>query len=181
MRKAISNLRVDKLKRRGLLTGYYHKYQTLKTVRLGWFHCRNIRVHVDLRQTVSIVPRIMFYKKRYHIHLLVRTFRASEPAQFRSPFYDPKSFASKSNPMSQSTPTYHPIATACAEELVRNRQAAANIVLWSGWFCPFSQRTWIALEEKGLPYQYKEVNPYLKEETFLGISEQSSRSTSMNR
>jgi hypothetical protein len=91
MRKAISNLRVDKLKRRGLLTGYYHKYQTLKTVRLGWFHCRNIRVHVDLRQTVSIVPRIMFYKKRYHIHLLVRTFRASEPAQFRSPFYDPKS------------------------------------------------------------------------------------------
>ena len=30
------------------------------------------------------------------------------------------------------------------------------------------QRTWIALEEKGVPYQYKEVNPYKKEKHFLG-------------
>ncbi|EHK51077.1 hypothetical protein TRIATDRAFT_83908 [Trichoderma atroviride IMI 206040] len=72
--------------------------------------------------------------------------------------------------MSRPTPKYHPIATAYAQELVRNHQAATNIVLWSGWFCPFSQRTWIALEEMGLPYQYKEVNPYLKEEAFLAVS-----------
>ena len=36
-------------------------------------------------------------------------------------------------------------------------------------FCPFVQRTWIALEEKGIPYQYKEVNPYKKEKHFLGM------------
>ncbi len=35
-------------------------------------------------------------------------------------------------------------------------------------FCPFVQRTWIALEEKGIPYQYKEVNPYKRESHFLG-------------
>lgn len=134
-RKAISNPPVDKLKRRSLLT---IAINILKMVRLGWFHRRNIRVHVDIRQTVSIVRRIMFYKKQYHIHLLLRKFRASESAHFRSPSYNPESFSSKSNPMSRPTPTYHPIATACAEELVKIRQAAANIVLWSGWFCPFS-------------------------------------------
>lgn len=30
------------------------------------------------------------------------------------------------------------------------------------------QRVWIALEERGIPYQYKEVNPYKKEKHFLG-------------
>lgn len=27
---------------------------------------------------------------------------------------------------------------------------------------PFVQRVWLALEEKGIDYQYKEVNPYKK-------------------
>ena len=36
-------------------------------------------------------------------------------------------------------------------------------------FCPFVQRTWITLEEKGIPYQYNEVNPYKKEKHFLGV------------
>lgn len=31
-----------------------------------------------------------------------------------------------------------------------------------------NQRTWISLEEKGIPYQYVEVNPYKKEKHFLG-------------
>ena len=35
-------------------------------------------------------------------------------------------------------------------------------------FCPYVQRTWITLEERGVPYQYKEVNPYKKEKHFLG-------------
>ncbi|EIN06772.1 glutathione-S-transferase [Punctularia strigosozonata HHB-11173 SS5] len=37
-------------------------------------------------------------------------------------------------------------------------------------FCPFVQRTWITLEEKNIPYQYKEVNPYKKEKHFLDIN-----------
>ena len=35
-------------------------------------------------------------------------------------------------------------------------------------FCPYVQRAWITLEERGIPYQYKEVNPYKKENHFLG-------------
>jgi len=36
-------------------------------------------------------------------------------------------------------------------------------------FCPYVQRSWITLEEKRIPYQYKEVNPYKKEQHFLGL------------
>lgn len=31
---------------------------------------------------------------------------------------------------------------------------------YCGWFCPYAQRVWIALEELGLDYKYVEVNPY---------------------
>lgn len=40
----------------------------------------------------------------------------------------------------------------------------------SGWFCPFNQRVWIALEAKGILYQLKEVNPYKKEADFLKLN-----------
>jgi glutathione S-transferase len=78
----------------------------------------------------------------------------------------------------------HPHATGAALETVNAHQEPQDIVFWSGWcvcdtperlmklssihnitrFCPFNQRSWISLEEKGIPYQYKEVNPYKKEE-----------------
>ena len=32
------------------------------------------------------------------------------------------------------------------------------------------QRVWVVLEEKGLDYQYKEINPYKKEKEFLAIN-----------
>jgi len=35
---------------------------------------------------------------------------------------------------------------------------------------PFVQRVWIALEEKGIEYEYREVNPYAKEPHFLAIN-----------
>ncbi|KAJ7151722.1 glutathione-S-transferase [Mycena filopes] len=47
--------------------------------------------------------------------------------------------------------------------------ATCNL-FYAGWFCPYVQRTWITLEEKGVPYQYKEVNPYKKEKHFLDIN-----------
>lgn len=64
----------------------------------------------------------------------------------------------------------HPIATGKAADLVARHQGPAPIQLFAAWFCPFVQRIWIALEEKKVPYQYHEINPYKKEESFLKIN-----------
>ncbi|KAG6920031.1 hypothetical protein DXG01_010099 [Tephrocybe rancida] len=63
-----------------------------------------------------------------------------------------------------------PHATGPAEKLVAKHQEAQDLVYYSGWFCPYVQRGWIALEEKGIKYQYKEINPYKKERHFLDIN-----------
>ncbi|OCH86089.1 glutathione-S-transferase [Obba rivulosa] len=64
----------------------------------------------------------------------------------------------------------HPVATGRAAETVAKHQEPQELVFYAGWFCPYVQRSWIALEEKGIPYQYKEVNPYKKEKHFLEIN-----------
>jgi len=35
-------------------------------------------------------------------------------------------------------------------------------------FCPFTQKCWIALEERGIPYKYVETNPFNKDPALLG-------------
>ena len=42
----------------------------------------------------------------------------------------------------------------------RKRAARADTVLFSSWFCPYAQRAWIALEEKGVDYDWVEIDPY---------------------
>ena len=41
--------------------------------------------------------------------------------------------------------------------------------LYSAWFCPFAQRAWMALEQKGVSYEYTEVDPYKKTPEFLAV------------
>ncbi|ORY58840.1 putative glutathione-S-transferase theta, GST [Pseudomassariella vexata] len=56
----------------------------------------------------------------------------------------------------------HPVATGLAKETVDRHSSPQPLKLYAGWFCPFVQRVWLALEERGIPYQYVEVNPYHK-------------------
>lgn len=72
--------------------------------------------------------------------------------------------------MSSPDANIHDFATGVAANTVAQHQDAQSLVFYAGWFCPFVQRSWIALEEKGVPYQYKEVNPYKKEAHFLAIN-----------
>ncbi|KAH7095027.1 glutathione transferase omega-1 [Paraphoma chrysanthemicola] len=64
----------------------------------------------------------------------------------------------------------HPEATGLAAAIVKAHAAENPLKLYSGWFCPFVQRIWIALEEKSLPYQYIEVNPYHKPDSLLSLN-----------
>ena len=64
----------------------------------------------------------------------------------------------------------HPSATGPAAKIVSAHQSPAPLTLYSGWFCPFVQRVWSVLEEKKIPYQYVEVNPYHKPESLLKIN-----------
>ena len=41
--------------------------------------------------------------------------------------------------------------------------------LYNAWFCPFAQRAWIALLEKGVAFDYVEQDPYTKTPEWLAI------------
>ncbi|KAB8228749.1 uncharacterized protein BDW43DRAFT_290375 [Aspergillus alliaceus] len=64
----------------------------------------------------------------------------------------------------------HPEATGAARALVEKHRAERPLKLYAGWFCPFVQRVWLALEEKQIPYQYLEVNPYHKPQSLLSLN-----------
>ncbi|PWN49658.1 glutathione S-transferase [Violaceomyces palustris] len=66
----------------------------------------------------------------------------------------------------------HAVATGKAAELVKahSKPSPNGLIFYSGWFCPYVARVWIALEEKGVEYEYREINPYKKEESFLKIN-----------
>lgn len=42
--------------------------------------------------------------------------------------------------------------------------------LYCAWFCPFAQRAWIALEAKGVDFEYIEQDPYNKTPEWLSIN-----------
>jgi len=64
----------------------------------------------------------------------------------------------------------HPVATGAAKAIVDAHRAEQPLKLYSGWFCPFVQRAWTVLEEKNIPYEYIEVNPYDKPASLLELN-----------
>jgi glutathione S-transferase len=43
----------------------------------------------------------------------------------------------------------------------RRRASGPAVTLFSSWFCPYAQRAWVALEEAGVDYHWREIQPYL--------------------
>lgn len=64
----------------------------------------------------------------------------------------------------------HPEATGLAKQTVSSHTESQDLKLYSGWFCPFVQRAWLVLEEKKIPYEYIEVNPYHKPDSLLKLN-----------
>lgn len=44
---------------------------------------------------------------------------------------------------------------------MRSSQGSKEVKLFSSWFCPYAQRAWIALEEKGVDYEIVSIIPYV--------------------
>lgn len=66
--------------------------------------------------------------------------------------------------------TLHPHTSGRAAALANKHSADHGLKLYGGWFCPFVQRSWIALLEKNIPHQYVEINPYHKAPEFLALN-----------
>lgn len=63
-----------------------------------------------------------------------------------------------------------PEPSGAAGRLAARHAADQPLKLYGGWFCPFVQRAWITLVEKGIPHQYIEINPYRKEPEFIAMN-----------
>ena len=66
--------------------------------------------------------------------------------------------------------SYHKKATGAAAQTVKRHAREHEFKLFGSCFCPFVQRVWIALELKGVAYQYVEVDPYKKPQTLLEVN-----------
>ncbi|RAL63787.1 hypothetical protein DID88_003432 [Monilinia fructigena] len=66
--------------------------------------------------------------------------------------------------------TYHKRASGLALNTVKKHSKENDLKLFASCFCPFVQRVWIALEAKGIPYQYVEVDPYKKPQSLLEVN-----------
>lgn len=45
-----------------------------------------------------------------------------------------------------------------------------DVKFYSAWYCPFAQRTWMALDHLRQPYAYIETDPYKKSASWLDVS-----------
>ncbi|KAL7276132.1 hypothetical protein RUND412_000895 [Rhizina undulata] len=70
----------------------------------------------------------------------------------------------------KSQKTYHKKASGQAMQTVKRHSKNNELKLFGSCFCPFVQRVWIALEVKGLNYQYIEVDPYKKPQSLLEVN-----------
>lgn len=72
--------------------------------------------------------------------------------------------------MSKIDTSLPPEPSGAAAVLASKHADDYPLKLYGGWFCPFVQRSWIVLQEKNIPYQYVEINPYRKEPEFLAMN-----------
>ncbi|KAJ5286639.1 hypothetical protein N7478_002325 [Penicillium angulare] len=105
-----------------------------------------------------------------HRHTLEESDRVKKNSVHRHFFKDNKDRKKGNRGMSNGNKAYHTKATGLAATTAARHSAETNLQLYGSCFCPFVQRVWIALELKGIPYQYIEVDPYEKPQSLLEVN-----------
>lgn len=59
---------------------------------------------------------------------------------------------------------------SCEQSIHPSAKMSSVPTLYNAWFCPFAQRAWIALLEKGVEFKYVEQDPYNKTPEWLAIN-----------
>ncbi|RAH86907.1 glutathione S-transferase [Aspergillus japonicus CBS 114.51] len=96
----------------------------------------------------------------------VQRFLLKEARQERKKAVPTRTMSTQNQPQK----SYHTKATGLAAETVADHSADNDLKLFGSCFCPFVQRVWIALQFKGIPYQYIEVDPYKKPKSLLEVN-----------
>ncbi|KAJ5505714.1 Glutathione S-transferase/chloride channel C-terminal [Penicillium expansum] len=107
-----------------------------------------------------------------HQHTLEESDRVKKSSVQRYVLKEKKDKRTRSDRVMSRTgqKSYHTKATGLAAETAIKHSADVNLKLYGSCFCPFVQRVWIALELKGIPYQYIEVDPYEKPQSLLEVN-----------
>ncbi|KAI5808718.1 hypothetical protein DFH27DRAFT_540784 [Peziza echinospora] len=103
----------------------------------------------------------------YHRHTLDESDRIKRNSVLRQAIKLEKEI--KKVQTNQQQKTYHKKATGQALQTVKRHSKSNDLKVFGSCFCPFAQRVWIALEVKGINYQYIEVDPYKKPANLLEI------------
>lgn len=72
--------------------------------------------------------------------------------------------------MSAVDTSIDPHPTGAAATFAAAHSFPQALTLYGGWFCPFVQRAWITIHEKGALHRYVEINPYRKDPELLELN-----------
>ncbi|KAI5236572.1 hypothetical protein E4T43_08557 [Aureobasidium subglaciale] len=131
--------------------------------------------HGDVRKTVNATPRLRHLYDLHNIATINAPSLGSDDFDAKTSITNHAKISNHHLVSRMSTKAHpdadlFPHATGLAQKTVEDHQAEQPLKLYAGWFCPFVGRAWTVLQEKNIPYQYIEVNPYHKPESLLKLN-----------
>ncbi|MCJ1312960.1 hypothetical protein MMC25_006636 [Agyrium rufum] len=117
---------------------------------------------------ISRYQRLLYASSSYITLPRKMDFFRRSLGYFSKPAHDPNLDTNQGGDANKKT--YAKKASGTALFTVKRHAKEQDLKLFGSCFCPFVQRVWIALEAKGIPYQYIEVDPYKKPQSLLEVN-----------
>ena len=78
------------------------------------------------------------------------------------------------HPANRRNNSHLPVTVDCrlahSNAQANNMGDTPKITLYTSWFCPFAQRTWMTLVHKNIKFNHKEVDPYSKPPELVAVN-----------